>query len=29
MMKRENGSPSKRKTPRTLDFGYELFVKKK
>ena len=27
-VKRENGTPSKRRTPRSLDFGYELFVKK-
>ena len=29
MVKRENGTPSKRREPRSLDFGYELFVKKK
>ena len=29
MVKRENGTPSKRRAPRSLDFGYELFVKKK
>ena len=29
MVKRENGTPSKRRAPRLLDFGYELFVKKK
>ena len=28
MVKRENGNPSKRRTPRSLDFGYELFIKK-
>ena len=27
-VKRENGTPSKRRAPRSLDFGYELFVKK-
>ena len=27
-VKRENGTPSKRRVPRSLDFGYELFVKK-
>ena len=29
MVKRENGTPYKRREPRSLDFGYELFVKKK
>ena len=28
MVKRENGTPSKRRAPRSVDFGYELFVKK-
>ena len=29
MRKRENGTPSKRRVPRSPDFGYELFVKEK
>ena len=29
MVKRENGTPFKRRAPRSLDFVYELFVKKK
>ena len=28
IVKRENGTLSKRRAPRSLDFGYELFVKK-
>ena len=29
IVKIENGTPSKRRAPRSLDLGYELFVKKK
>ena len=29
MVKRENVTPFKRRAPRSLDFGYELFVEKK
>ena len=28
MVKRENCTSSKRRTPKSLDFGYELFLKK-
>ena len=29
IVKIENGTPSKRRAPRSLDLGYELFVKKR